>query len=296
MEDAVRELVFQFFELLNLKPLEIRKGIYQVQIDDQLAKELDGWRAKGRLFQFTFDRKLAQTYGAELISPGSYRLDTLVRAIQKQAVLSAGYLPHDVFYEPAVRRKILDRLKIAHPESRFYVLDYQLRYGPYFWITLRISYLAYEKQEELRKLLVDLISGRVVNYHVPSDLLKPGFCDQKLQYRRRLSFKQAYQCLQQEIVRELKYQDPGWALAAAQNLAAERARLEEFFRDLPDSHERSLRIAELMERAKPRVQVRPLRAAVLHLPKFEYRIMQVDQVEKINRITYDPVSNQCDPG
>ena len=41
---------------------------------------------KARLFQFTFDRKLAQTYGAELISPGSYRLDTIVRLIQKQAV------------------------------------------------------------------------------------------------------------------------------------------------------------------------------------------------------------------
>lgn len=292
MSEVIPELVFKFFQLCNLKPVEIRKGIYQVQIDDQLAKELDGWRAKARLFQFTFDRKLAQTYGAELISPGSYRLDTIVRLIQKQAVLSSGYLPHDVFYEPAIRRKILDRFKIKHPESRFYILDHNLRYGPYFWITLRVTYLAYEKHEELRKLLVDLVSGKVVNYDIPAELLKPGFCDQKLQYRRRLSFKQAYQCLQREIVHELKYKDPSWAVNAAQDLAKEQARLEEYFSDLPDPDQRRLRIAELMNRAKPRVQIRPLRAAILYLPKLEYRIMQVDQAEKINRITYDPVSNQ----
>ncbi|HOB07857.1 MAG: YqhG family protein [Limnochordia bacterium] len=295
MPNTIPELVFSFFQLLNLKPVEIRKGIYQVQIDDQLAKELDGWRAKGRLFQFTFDRKLAQSFGAELISPGSYRLDTIIRVLQKQAVLSVGYLPHDVFYEPAVRMKVLDRLKLQNPESRFYVIDHRLRYGPYFWITLRVTYLAYEKSEELRKALIDLISGKVVNYEIPAELLKPGFCDPMLQYRRRLSFKQAYQNLQQEIIKELEYQDPAWALTAARDLAQEQAKLEEYFRDLPDPKQRKLRIQELMDRARPRVQVRPLRAAILYLPKFEYRIMQVDTSEKINRITYDPVSSQHEP-
>ena len=161
MPNTIPELVFSFFQLLNLKPVEIRKGIYQVQIDDQLAKELDGWRAKGRLFQFTFDRKLAQSFGAELISPGSYRLDTIIRVLQKQAVLSVGYLPHDVFYEPAVRMKVLDRL-LQNPESRFYVIDHRLRYGPTFGSRLE-SRTAYEKSEELRKALIDLISGKVVN-------------------------------------------------------------------------------------------------------------------------------------
>lgn len=280
MAAAIPELVFKFFQLCNLKPVEIRKGIYQVQIDDHLAKELDGWRAKARLFQFTFDQRLAQTYGAELISPGSYRLDTIVRLIQKQAVLSSGHLPHDVFYEPFIRRKILDRLKIQHPASRLYVLDHCLRYGPYFWVTLRITYLAYEKHEEIRKLLVDLVSGKVVNYEIPADMLKPGFCSPDLQYRRRISFKQAYQFLQQEIIHELKYRDPSWAITAVQELAKEHEKLEEYFRDLPDSGQRNLRIAELMARARPRVQIRPLRAALLYLPKIEYRIMVAGTTEK----------------
>ncbi|HHT36237.1 MAG: YqhG family protein [Candidatus Wallacebacter cryptica] len=294
IQTAIPDLVFRFFELLKLKPVEIRKGIYQVQIDDALAKELDGWRAKARLFQFTFDRKLAETYGAELISTGSYRLDTIVRLIQKQAVLASGHLPHDVFYEPAVQGKILDRLKMQHPLSRFYVLDYRLRYGPYLWITLRLTYLAYEKREELRKPLVDLVNGRVVNYKIPADLLKPGTCDPELIIRRRLSYKKAYQKLQEAITAELALMDPTWAIAASAQLKEEQTQLEQYFKDMPDSEQRSLRIAELMNRALPRVQVRPLRAAVLYLPKLEYRIMQVDKEEKINRITYDPVSSQYD--
>ena len=289
---AINEIVIKFLELCQLKPVEIRKGIFQVHIDDTLAKELDGWRAKARLFQFTFDPKLAETYQAELISTGSYRLDTIVRLIQKQAVLSSGLLPHDVFYEPVVQRRILDRLKIQNPTSRFYILDHQLKYGPYLWVTLRLTYLAYEKREELRKPLVDLVNGKVVNYEIPADLLKPGSCDPKLALRRRLSYKKAYQLLQETLTGELKYADPQWAITAAEQLKQEQAQLEQYFQDMPDAEERNIRIAELMNRARPRIQVRPLRAAILYLPKFVYRIMQVDAEEKINRITYDPVSSQ----
>jgi len=288
----IPELVFQFFKLCKLTPIEIRKGIYQVHIDDQLAKELDGWRAKGGLLQFTFDKKLAETYGAELISQGSYRLDSIVRLIRKQAILSCGYLPHDVFYEPEIQNKIMEKLRIQHPFTRWYILDHQLRYGPYLWFTVRFTYLTYEKREEIRKFLVDLVSGRVLNYEIPADLLKPGTCDSNLCYQRRLSYKQAYQRLQQLVIEELKYTDASWAIQANAKLEQERVQLEQFFRDSPNPEQLQRRLEELMNRAKPRVQIRPLRAALLYIPKLEYRVMRVDTEEKINRITYDPVSSQ----
>ena len=138
-----------------------------------------------------------------------------------------------------------------------------------------------------------MVNGRVVNYKIPADLLKPGTCDPELIIRRRLSYKKAYQKLQEAITAELALMDPTWAIAASAQLKEEQTQLEQYFKDMPDSEQRSLRIAELMNRS-PRVQVRPLRAALLYLPKLEYRIMQVDKEEKINRITYDPVSSQYD--
>lgn len=289
----IEDIVFQFFKLCNLKPVEIRKGIFQVHIDEQLAKELDGWRAKSRLFQFTFNKKLAETYGAELISYGSYRLDTIIRLIQKQAILASGYLPHSTFYEPAIRSKILNRLELKQPGYRWYLIDYKCVYGPYLWFTVLLTYLAYEKREELRKVPVDLSNGKVVNYEIPADLLKPGTIpDKQPHYRRKLSYKQAYTCLQKELTEQLTFSDPTWAITAAKQLDQERTQLEDYFQSFPDSKQRNIRIAELMKRAKPRVHIRPLRAAYLYLPKLEYRIMQVGNEEKINRIIYDPVSNQ----
>lgn len=287
----IPDLVFNFFKLCELKPLEIRKGIYQVQITDALAKELDGWRAKGGLFQFTFDKRLAETYGAELISQGSYRLDSIIRAIRKQGILSHGFLCHDVFFEPSIRRKLLSKLELLHPEDRFYVLDHQLKYGPYLWFTISITYLAYEKCEEIRTIPVDLLSGKVVNYSIPIDLLQPGTPDESRIYRRKLSYKRAYQNLQSELTEQLKYQDPTWAQEAEEYYLEEYHKLEVFYQDMPESSDREQRQSELKYRAKPQVQVRPLRGAFLYLPKLEYRIMHVGNQEKINRIIYDPVSN-----
>lgn len=292
--NPIAELVFNFFDLCNLKPVQIRKGIYQVQVSDELARELDGWRAKGGLFQFTFDRKLAETYGAEFISHGGYRLDSIIKVIQKQAVLSKAYLPHSVFYEPAIRKKLLERLALQNPGYRWYIVDHQAKYGPYFWFILRLIYLAYEKQEEIRKPLVDLNNGKMINYEIPVDLLQEGKVEKQSLLKRKLSYQQAYQQVQKGINGQLEYADASWAKKATKLLTEERERLENYFKDLPDQEQRERRIAELMERAKPRVQIRPLRGGLLYLPKFEYRIMQVGQNEKTNRIIYDPVSNSLD--
>ncbi len=289
---VIPDLVFDFFQLCELKPIEIRKGIYQVQVHDELAKELDGFRAKGGLFQFTFDKKLAENYGAELINPGSYRLDSIIKVIQKQAVISSGTLPHHVFYEPAIRRKLMEKLSLKQPGFRWYVLDHQLKFGPYFWFTLRVTYLAYEKTEEILKPLVDLASGKVVGHEIPGDMMEEGAPSDEQIYRRKLSYKQAYHCIQKELTSEFQYSNPAWAKTALEKLAEEKQQLEEYFKDNLESEEQNKRISELMARAKPRIQVRPLRGAFLYLPKFDYRIMQVGAVEQINRIIYDPVSNE----
>ncbi len=173
------------------------------------------------------------------------------------------------------------------------LVDHSLKYGPYLWFTLRLTYLTYEKREEIRNPLVDLVNGKVINYEIPGDLLKPGSGDSKLIYRRKLSYKQAYQRLQTAITDELKYSDPTWAITATEKLSNEKKQLEDFYSEMPNQEKRQLRINELMERAQPRVQVRPLRAALLYLPKLEYRVMHVNNGhEKTNRIIYDPVSSQ----
>ncbi len=62
-------------------------------------KELDGWRARGRLLQFTFEPRLAEMYGADLICRGgSYRFDSIVRLIRKQGLLTRTHIPPHHFF------------------------------------------------------------------------------------------------------------------------------------------------------------------------------------------------------
>ena len=167
---SLPDIVFQFLTLCKLQPLEIRKGVWQVQIDDALMKELDGWRAKGRLLQFTFDKKLAETYGAELIGPGSYRINSILQVIRKQAVLSHAHMPHSVFHEPSIRKKVVQRLSEESAASKVYVVNNTLQYGQYLWLVMSLSFVTHEKKEQIKTPLVNLASGTVLSFTLPTHL------------------------------------------------------------------------------------------------------------------------------
>src|SRR5690554_1215107 len=124
----IEQLVFDFFNACNLQPVEIRNGVWQVQADDALMKELDGWRAQGRLLQFTFDQKAAEIYGADLICPGSYRLNTILEVIRRQGRLSQAHIPHHYFHEPSIRKKILSSFGTT---ERAYVVNSSMHYAQY---------------------------------------------------------------------------------------------------------------------------------------------------------------------
>jgi len=290
--EELKQIVFDFFSLCKLKPLEIRKGVWQVHVPEELARELDGWRAKGGLFQFTFDKRLADNYGAELISAGSYRLDSILKVIRDQAVLADAYLPASVFYEPNIRHKLLDKMHYANTGKRYYVLDQRLVYGLYFWFILQVSHLAYEKREVIKKPLVDLSTGNVLNYEIPEHLLRAGCPEGSTAYKRRLSFKKAYERLQEQMTTELEMADTSWALEALKQLEDEKQQIEEFYGEHEDQEQKELRLHELFERCGPKIQVRPLRGATLYLPQYEYKVMEVGPKETVYSVSYDPVSNK----
>lgn len=292
VENAIPQLVFKFFQLLGKKPVEIRKGIWQVHLDEALAKELDGWRAKERLFQFTFDRKLADTYGAEFISPGSYRLDTILQAIRKQAALSRAHLPHELFHEPSIRRSVEDRLlQKAAASVRYYALNLDNGFAPYLWLISQVSYITHQRRDELVSHCVNLCTGRVMVPPISNHLFVGGAPVSARIRRRRVTYKQAYKNLCQHITSELEGQDNHWAEEAWEALYREEEKLAQFFEGSPDEElEAKRRI--LRENHAPRVLVRPIRGALLYVPNFTYRLMEVGLTERVMQITYDPLTHE----
>jgi len=290
---AAAELVLAYFRLLHRDPVEIRRGVWQVWLDESLARELDGWRGRERLFQFTFDRKLAEAYGAELIAPGSYRLSTILQAVREKARLARAHLPHDLFHEPSIRSSMLYRLAPkAGAAVRHYVLRVDKSFSPYLWVAFQISRLTHTRHDELFSSCVDLCAGRISPMPIAMQLFVNGPPPSGLVRRRRLSYKQAYEKLCRHITSELETEDSSWAEEAWQLIAEEQRRLAHYFEDCGEQAELESRRKQLVENYAPRILVKPIRGALLYIPLFTYKLVEVGQSERIVYASYDPLTHE----
>lgn len=286
----MQQLVFDFFKLCGLEPLEIRKGVWQVQVDDTLMKELDGWRAQGRLLQFTFDKGSAELYGADLICPGSYRLNSILQVIRKQGILSQAYVPLHHFHEPSVRKKILAR---SSAQERVYVVSCSLHYTQYLQLEILAEARGLQKTESLHTVTVDLSSGKVLKYAFPHYLLEPGGVPRDQVCRRKCGLKQAFSNAAAYLYDQFAEKSLPWAVEAKEKLLLEEAKLRDFFAGRTDSEEFEAKKKELHQRLAPVLRLDALRGAILFIPLFRYGLVVVapDGKEKSRTISYDPVGN-----
>lgn len=253
-------------------------------------KELDGWRAQARLLQFTFEQHLAQTYGAELICEGSYRFHTLLRVIRKQGLVTQAYLPDHVFHEPGVREKMLRKLAF---QKRVYVINSRITYGQYLWVQLLASRLGLKKQDSIFEPMVSLSTGQVTKFTLPKHLLLAGPPEKSLIGKRKISFKKALAQVGRGLTENLAAGDEGWARETLKKLEQERVQLEQFYEHRLSSEEYQRKSAEMQKRLTPLVQIDTIRAALLYLPLFHYRLVVVNEngQETVKNVTYDPIGN-----
>jgi len=289
---TITQLVFNFLSLCKLEPVHIRQGVWQVQVDEALMKELDGWRAQARLLQFTFEQKLAESYGAELITSGSYRLNTILQVIRKQGVLSHAHIPHEIFHEPSIRKKVLQNIGF---DRRAYVLNSALHYGQYLLLDINVTQLGLDKVESIHHTTINLSTGEVLNFTLPPHLIQGGTTVPKESVlKRKCSFKQAYANATASICSELNRGDQDWIKQANHKLASEKKRLAEFFEGTTTSSQYEAKLKELEHRLTPKIQMDAIRGAILYVPIFYYRLVVVEPggKERIQNLYYDPISNR----
>lgn len=286
----MQQLIFDFFRLCNLEPVEIRKGVWQVQAGDALMKELDGWRAQGRLLQFTFDQRSAEIYGADLICTGSYRLNSILQVLRRQGILSQAHIPHHFFHEPGIRKKIISGFGFG---ERVYVVNCALRYAQYLQWDVLVEASGLQKKESVHSVVVDLSSGKVLKHAFPYHLLKAGGVPTDMLVKRKCSFKQAYNNAATYIQDNVGTDDYQWALDAQGKLAQEEVKLNAFFVGRTNSDEYKAKLLELKQRLAPTLRIDAVRGALLLIPLFQYRLMVVDTngYEKSKNLLYDPVGN-----
>lgn len=287
---TLNRLIFEFFALCGLEPLEIRKGIWQVNADDALMKELDGWRASARLLQFTFEPRLAEMYGADLISPGSYRLNSIVRVIREQGLLSRAHIPHHFFHESSIRQKATTGLNRG---GRIYVVNNSLAYGQYLALRILLSFRGLREKETIHTSVVNLSNGEVLKLTIPPHLIQPGGVEPEKLRKRKYNLKKAYSIAVDHLLETLNQKEHNWANAAWAKLREEETKLAKFFEGQEESSGFASKSQELRTRLTPTLQINAIRAALVYVPLFHYRLMLVhqDKTETTKNLYYDPISN-----
>lgn len=290
---TIKQITFDFFKLCNLTPQEIRKGVWQVQIDESLMKELDGWRAQARLLQFTFDQNLAESYGADLICSGSYRLNTILEVIQKQGIFTHLHIPYNVFHEPSIRQKILNELGT---NNKVYVVNCSLAYEQYLQIKILATTSGTEKKESIHTLNVNLSSGDVLKFAISAHLIKAGGISGTEIRKRKCSFKQAFSNAVEYLINAPQFSNPQWTKEAWKIFYREKEKLQDFLEENNNDELHELKIKELKNRYAPKLQLDVLRGAILFSPVFFYKLILIKPFgqEVSKTVFYDPISNLCE--
>lgn len=285
----IEHLIFTFFNLCKLEPKEIHPGIWQVEADEGLMKELDGYRAQARLLQFTFRQDLAEAFGADLICRGSYRFNSILAVIEKQAILSQAHVPHHFFYEPNIRQKI-----IANTDAqRAYVVNHTKEYCQYLELQFLATTSGLQTKERVHQCTVNLSSGAVLKFTIPPKLIKSGGVENERIKNRKYSFKRAFTLASNQVNQEIEKSDLTWAQEAKNHLEQEEAKLKEYFSGNLDSPEFKAKQNELQQNLSPRLRLAILRGAIIYIPLFSYRLVLIARngKETIKNVVYDPISN-----
>lgn len=269
-QDDVAQFVLAYFELLGAVIEPVEPGLYRIELDRELAAELEGetmpawmWASGPRqpahiTYYFTFTPEVAEAHpDAELISPGSHRLQQVIHSVRGIGRATRAHLLAD---------PLLQRGSYVPSE---------LRYRPFHLFCLRIDFHGGSQEGRLFCVAVDLVELlplRQLAELIPRLPLRPGIppgADIPIEAPRAdlaTSFAVAYR----EILESLERADPSWAEHALQAVERERERLLAYFADcerdgLNVQDERRRRLEEL-DRMRPRALVQLRGVCEAYLP------------------------------
>ncbi|GAX90888.1 YqhG family protein [Effusibacillus lacus] len=158
---------------------------------------------------------------------------------------------------------------------------------PFLLTSLKISYIADRRKDEIRSYGINLRSNQVVRDLYEQVCTLPMTSQLPVPYTEQLANKEilaaslqtGWQRIQDVVMQEIQEGDHAWAAEAMERLAQEIEQLEAYYQSLALNEEetpsmlaaeRELRFAELKWRCKPRIQIQPLHFGLLYLDPTQF--------------------------
>lgn len=306
---AVRQLVESLLTAAGV-PFQPMGGCLAAQLSDEAMSALEGRWAPAASLLLAFDpESAAATPGADLVVQGSFRFERFLAWIRREVKLSRAWLP--AWPRGTGRGLLSDRLTAGARQGlfsgAFYPLDESQVWEPYLVLALLAARVGEVRRETLHVPAFNLTAGCLVpdfRPHLPERAGAPS----GREARRRHPYRRAYEALLGSVVDEVRREDASWAESSLRHYREEVSRLESFYAELAREHRGEpetlaqlsaaleRRIREQNDRFRPRVLVRPLAAALVHVPAVHHTVLFADGLcDRRRTFTYDPILAEFRP-
>jgi len=265
-----------------IETLEISGAAYRQVDEDLLLAEVtveippmffDPPRLEKQTLNLVFNPAAGRNYpGAELVIPGSYRLNWFIDGLQERGNYTLQRFKHNgaAAENEAALGAIRPELKRGFPLP---APDEEAR--PFILVNYTLSYQTDELYEELVSLGLDMVSGTIT-----PDFLRalgdaeayPGAPETGVE-APCYSLEEAFALLHQYLNQVVQARDPRWIDEARARYEEELTCLYQYYqedqRDFADFHSRAL---DLYDKFRPRVLVRLVNVGLLYLPILLYEL------------------------
>lgn len=225
--------------------------------------------------------------GAELVTPGSYRLNWLIDGIRRRGALTKQCVPYHTNLRKW-QKEIQPLLPMGFPF--FFFHHPELHYRPYLLTNFLISYRTDERRDELFAVGLDLISGEILPT-LQGELQKQTLTDRMPTahtLKEVIPVKEAIAICKNQAAQQMQKRDPGWIADAQDRFLTELACLQRYYGENQDSESYWSRSAELHNKFRPRVTLSWINLALLYLPEITYTLQSLNG-EPLPTILYHPV-------
>ncbi|HHZ18962.1 MAG TPA: hypothetical protein GX391_00380 [Firmicutes bacterium] len=230
--------------------------------------------------------------GAELATPGSYRLNWLIDGIRRRGGLTKQCVTYHTNFRKW-QKEIQPLLPVGFPY--FFFHHPKLHYRPYLLANFLISYRTDERRDELFSVGLDLVSGQILPT-LQADLKQHTLTDRMpvtSTIKEEIPVKEAIAICRAQAEKQAKKMDPGWIEEARERFLTELACLKQYYGENRDEVAYRTRAAELHNKFRPRVTLTWINLALLYLPEVSYTLQSLSG-EPLPTVLYYPVGSRIE--
>lgn len=237
---------------------------------------------------------------AELVCPGSFRLQWFIREIRGRGFLTRQYYAEDLSTK-RLEREVLSLLPSSLPRPS--LRGQRRSFVPFFLAVLKLTTMAGEKHAELLPVALNLLDG-TERPEIPARIRRialapdPGF--QKVE-RMRITWKEVWRRLEEKARARFASLGTDWYQPALERLRIEGGLLEDYYREMaaeagdPEAvrAEYLMRAQELRDKYAPMMGVTLANAALLYLPVIVFAAEGADG-RPLPPLRYEPAAGRVE--